>query len=164
MHSALELTRTLRQVCLAVVLLSSLRPNGAQSATLVLCRRSGSSGPLCGLPVKSKGRASQPTSGQLQHTVSLQIFSNEPSDGSIGGGTTVNVTGTGFPDSVEAWNGNAANIGGYPCTIVESTFNWFTCITSSSSSSRRRKRQSDSISISFGNETKEFTDVEISMD
>ena len=103
--------------------------------------------------VKSKGRASQPTSGQLQHTVSLQIFSNEPSDGSIGGGTTVNVTGTGFPDSVEAWNGNAVNIGGYPCTIVESTFNWFTCITSSSSSSRRRKRQSDSISISFGNET-----------
>ena len=103
--------------------------------------------------VKSKGRAAQPGAGQLQHTVQVQIISNEPADGSIGGGTTVNVTGTGFPNNVEAWNGNSVTIGGFPCSILESTFNWFTCVTASSSSSRRRKRTTSSISISFGGET-----------
>ena len=103
--------------------------------------------------VKNKGRAAQPDAGQLQHTVQVTIISNEPSDGSIGGGTTVNVTGTGFPNNVEAWNGNSVTIGGFACTIQESTFNWFTCVTASSSSSRRRKRSTSSITISFGGET-----------
>ena len=69
------------------------------STTEIVCQLS--PGPAGTYPleviVKSKGRASQPLSGQLQHTVSLQIFSNDPSAGSIGGGSTVNVTGTGFP-------------------------------------------------------------------
>ena len=105
--------------------------------------------------VKNKGRAAQPEAGQLTYTVSLQIFSNEPSDGSIGGGTTVNVTGTGFPNTLEEWNGNTVNIGGYPCTILESTYTWFTCITSSGTSKRRRKRETGSITIEFGGETTE---------
>ena len=103
--------------------------------------------------VKSKGKARQPVSGQLTHTVSVKIISNSPSDGSIGGGTTVNVTGTGFPNNVEAWNGNSVTIGGFACSITESTFNWFVCVTSPSSTSGRRKRSSNNIEINFGGQT-----------
>ena len=102
--------------------------------------------------VKSKGRAKQPVS-PLQHQVSVQIISNEPSDGSLGGGTTVNVTGTGFPGSLEGWNGNSVTIGGFDCKVTESTFNWFTCVTSASSGGSRRRRSTSEISITVNDQT-----------
>ena len=103
--------------------------------------------------VKNKGKARQPAGGTLQHTVSLQILGNTPADGSLGGGTTVNVTGTGFPGSVQEWEGNSVTIGGFVCSVTESTFNWLTCVTAASSGGSRKRRSTSEISISVNNQT-----------
>ena len=103
--------------------------------------------------VKSKGAAKQPDGGALQHTVSLQITGNSPDDGSLGGGTTVNVTGTGFPGSVQGWEGNSVTIGGSVCSVTESTFNWLTCVTAPTTAGSRKRRSTSEISISVNNQT-----------
>ena len=103
--------------------------------------------------VKSKGRAKQPDGGSLQYTVSVRIISNEPSDGSLGGGTTVNVTGTGFPGSLQDWSGNSVTIGGFACKVTETTFNWLICITSASTGGSRKRRSASEISITVNSQT-----------
>ena len=100
--------------------------------------------------VKSRGTAEQPGSGALTHEVTMQIFSNEPSEGSMGGGTTITVSGSGFPASVEAWVGGSVSIAGSECKVVASTFDEFQCVTSASGAGGRRKRAASEISVTLG--------------
>ena len=79
--------------------------------------------------VKNQGEASQPSSGQLTYTVALGITSNSPENGSIGGGTLVTVRGTGFPNSVQAWDDNTITVAGIACKVKESSYNEFKCLT-----------------------------------
>merc|ERR1719483_207686 len=100
--------------------------------------------------VKSRGVAAQPGSGQLTHEVSLEIFSNTPTEGSLGGGTTVTVSGSGFPATLEGWNGGSVTISGSECKVFASTFDEFQCVTSAAVGGVRRKRSATEITISIG--------------
>merc|ERR1719483_1010979 len=100
--------------------------------------------------VKSRGVAAQPGSGQLTHEVSLEIFSNTPIDGSLGGGTTITVSGSGFPATLEGWEGASVTISGSECKVTESTFDEFKCVTSAAVGGARRKRAAAEISIVIG--------------
>eukprot|EP00090_Calanus_glacialis_P017096 TRINITY_DN2671_c0_g1_i4.p1 TRINITY_DN2671_c0_g1~~TRINITY_DN2671_c0_g1_i4.p1 ORF type:complete len:4502 (+),score=1148.36 TRINITY_DN2671_c0_g1_i4:1085-13507(+) len=100
--------------------------------------------------VKSRGVATQPGSGQLTHEVSLEIFSNSPTEGSLGGGTTITVSGSGFPATLAGWEGGSVTISGYQCKVISSTFDEFQCITSAAVGGARRKRSAAEISVTIG--------------
>merc|ERR1712106_107312 len=100
--------------------------------------------------VKSRGIAEQPVSGQLTYTVVLEIYSNSPTVGSLGGGTPITVYGSGFPATLEAWGDGSVTIDGSPCKITKTTFDEFECLTSAKPSSGRYKRSASDISIAIG--------------
>ena len=64
------------------------------------------------------------------HTVEMEIFSNSPYAGSIGGGTTVTVLGSGFPATLEDWQNGSVMIGNSECKVIETSYGSFKCITS----------------------------------
>merc|ERR1712179_144751 len=88
--------------------------------------------------VKSKGIATQAT--QLTYEVALDIFSNSPSAGSLGGGTTITVTGSGFPNTLEGWVEGTVMIDGAECKVIKTSFAEFECLTSAKTEARRFKR------------------------
>ena len=98
------------------------------------------------LVVKSKGLARQPT--PLSHTVTLTILSSSPEAGSVGGGTPITVTGTGFPGTMDAWQGGSVSLGGVACTVIETSYTEFVCITGAQTGNRR-KRSASSFEISI---------------
>ena len=100
--------------------------------------------------VKSRGIAEQPESGQLTHTVMLEIFSNTPTVGSLGGGTSITVYGSGFPATLDAWGDGSVTIEGCSCKITKTTFSEFECLTSAKPSGGRYKRSTADISITIG--------------
>ena len=77
----------------------------------------GSPGPRGSSSPRSAGKAS----GSVTFTLALEIVSFSPASGSVGGGTTLTITGTGFPDSLAGWEGNQVTIGGGACQAVFST-------------------------------------------
>ena len=83
--------------------------------------------------IKSRGEATQPSSGQLTFKVALAVVSISPVIGSIGGGTLVTVIGKGFPNSVNAWENNTITVAGQKCLVTESSFNQIKCLTSEGS-------------------------------
>ena len=97
--------------------------------------------------VKSRGLATQAT--QLTHTVQLEIYSNSPAAGSLGGGTIITVTGSGFPASLDGWVGGSVTIDGAQCKVTKTDFAEFECLTSAKSAARRYRR-SAGIEISVG--------------
>ena len=100
--------------------------------------------------VKSLGIATQPSSGHLTYQVALTIFSNSPSEGSMGGGTTITVTGTGFPATLDGWMGGSVSIGGSECKVISTSYGEFQCITSANSGGSRKKRAVSDIAINLG--------------
>ena len=100
--------------------------------------------------VKSKGLATQAT--QLTYEIQLEIFSNSPSAGSLGGGTTITVTGSGFPATLDGWQGGSVAIDGAQCKVVKTTYSEFECITAAKPSTLRHRR-SAGIEISLGSST-----------
>ena len=90
--------------------------------------------------VKSLGTASQPGAGPLTHEITMQIFSNSPAEGSLGGGTTITVSGSGFPATLAGWADGSVSIAGSECTVTATTFDEFQCVTSAAVSGGRRKR------------------------
>ena len=100
--------------------------------------------------VKSLGLATQPAAGQLTHEVTMTIFSNSPSEGSMGGGTTVTVTGTGFPATMEGWASGSVSIDGSECKVISTSFGEFQCITSANTVGSRKKRAASEISVTIG--------------
>jgi len=100
--------------------------------------------------VKSRGVAEQPGSGQLTHEVSLEIFSNSPTEGSLGGGTTITVSGSGFPATMDGWDGASVTISGSDCKVISTSFGEFQCVTSAAVGGARRKRAAAEISIVIG--------------
>ena len=103
--------------------------------------------------VKSLGVATQPGAGQLTHEVTMQIFANSPSQGSMGGGTTVTVNGTGFPATLAGWTGGSVSIAGSECKIISTSHGEFQCITSAVVSGSRRRRSVSEISITLGSQS-----------
>ncbi|XP_066939677.1 fibrocystin-L-like [Macrobrachium rosenbergii] len=73
------------------------------------------------------GSATQPNP-PLSTTVSVAITAITPSSGGTGGGYRLTVTGTGFPENLEGWEGNSVTIGGAECDIVAATPSTVTCI------------------------------------
>merc|ERR1719370_65021 len=100
--------------------------------------------------VKSKGLATQAT--QLTYEIQLEIFSNSPSAGSLGGGTTITVIGSGFPATLEGWEGGSVVIDGAQCRVVTTSYSEFECITAAKPSTLRHRR-SAGIEISLGSST-----------
>merc|ERR1712110_1401242 len=86
------------------------------SATSITCTlENGPAGDLdVNMWVKSKGKAQ----GDVTFTLSLSIVDFNPKSGSVGGGTTLTIEGTGFPNTMEAWEGNSVSVGGSECVIV----------------------------------------------
>ena len=123
----------------------------AASGTSITCTlEAGSAGVYnVSVVVKSFGVATQPSGGQLTHEVTMSIFSNSPSQGSMGGGTTVTVEGTGFPSTLEGWAGGSVTIAGWECKVISTSVGQFQCITSSSTGARY-KRSTSEISIVLG--------------
>ena len=91
--------------------------------------------------------------GSHTYTVEMEIFSNSPGAGSLGGGTTVTVLGSGFPGNMDGWLSGSALIDGSTCTIIETAFDYFKCITSAKSTGGRRKRAASEISVTVGGST-----------
>ena len=61
---------------------------------------------------------------------SLTVSSITPDSGSVGGGTTITVTGTGFVDSLSnALHTTNVTIGSSPCIILTTSTTSFTCVT-----------------------------------
>ena len=127
----------------------------AATATSITCTlEAGSAGVYdVTVVVKSLGVATQPAAGQLTHEVSMSIFSNSPSEGSIGGGTTITVEGTGFPATMEGWAGGSVSIAGSECKVVSTSVGEFQCVTSANNAGGRRKRAASEISITIGSST-----------
>ena len=103
--------------------------------------------------VKSLGVATQPQAGQLTHEVLMEIYANSPSQGSMGGGTTITVTGTGFPGSLEGWAGGSVSIAGSECKVISSSYGEFQCITSPAVSGGRKRRAVSEISVTLGSQS-----------
>ena len=128
----------------------------AASATSVTCTlEDGPAGDLdISLWVKSAGKAS----GSVTFTLALEIVSFSPASGSVGGGTTLTIDGTGFPNSLAGWEGNQVTIGGGSCKVIETSYTQFKCVTPAADSTARRRRRSVSdstatISISVNGQT-----------
>ena len=92
------------------------------------------------------------SNGQKTIDIPLEIINNEPTEGSLGGGTTVKVNGTGFPASMKEWKTGAVVIAGSVCKVLETSYSSFKCITSSSSHGRKR-RSTSTISITINGKT-----------
>ena len=101
--------------------------------------------------VKSRGLAT----GSVTFTLSLTVASFSPSSGSVGGGTSLTVEGTGFPNSLEAWAvvGGMATVGGNPCEVTSSTYTEIQCITPPEGAARRRKRALAELSLTINGQT-----------
>ena len=123
----------------------------AATATSVTCTlENGPAGDFdISLWVKSRGQAT----GSVVFTLALSVDSFSPSSGSVGGGTTLTVLGTGFPPTMEEWDGNMVTVGGNPCTVETTSYTEFTCITPPESSSRRRKRALAELSLTVNAQT-----------
>ena len=93
------------------------------------------------------------TGGPLPYTIPIEIYSNSPTQGSLGGGTTITVLGSGFPGSLENWSGGSVSIDGNKCFITDSSFSSFKCITSPVSNGSRKKRSVSDITINFNGNT-----------
>ena len=124
----------------------------AASETSVTCSlEAGSAGVYdVTVVIKSLGMATQPATGQLTYEVAMTIFSNTPSEGSMGGGTTITVTGTGFPTNLAGWMGGSVTIAGAECKIISTSFGEFQCMTSANNGGSRKKRAASEITISLG--------------
>ena len=83
------------------------------------------------------------------HTVEMEIFSNSPYAGSIGGGTTVTVLGSGFPATLEDWQNGSVMIGNSECKVIETSYGSFKCITSVQKVGGRKKRAASEISVTL---------------
>ena len=66
----------------------------------------------------SRGLAEHPPAGPLTHTVPLAVYSCSPAAGSLGGGTELTVTGSGFPASLASWANSSVLVQGWPCRSV----------------------------------------------
>ena len=108
------------------------------TATSVVCHLD--NGPAGDLPitfyVKSKGLAT----GKVVFTLNLEVASISPNSGSVGGGTKLKITGTGFPNSMGGWANGSITIGGNNCLILSTSFSEIKCITPPEGSSSRKKR------------------------
>ncbi|CAL4224324.1 unnamed protein product, partial [Meganyctiphanes norvegica] len=77
------------------------------------------------------GYASQPS--PLSYTMSLSVTSVNPTTGGTGGGYSVKIEGTGFPETLQGWNGNSVSIGGEDCPITAVEAGKATCTVPSGS-------------------------------
>ena len=77
--------------------------------------------------IKSKGIVK--TLSTLKHTVNMKIFSNFPTMGSIGGGTTVTVEGSGFPSSIDDFKSTKVYISNVECSVIKTSMTEITCLT-----------------------------------
>ena len=87
------------------------------------------------------------TGGPLTYEVPMEIFSNTPEAGSVGGGTTITVDGFGFPSSMEGWASGSVMIDGSECKVKETNFDSFKCLTSAQIVAGRRKRAASQITV-----------------
>ena len=123
----------------------------ATESSITCTLESGSAGVYdVSVVVKSLGLSTQPAAGQLTHEVTMAIFSNSPSEGSMGGGTTVTVTGTGFPATMEGWASGSVSIHGSECKVISTSYGEFQCITSANTVGSRKKRAASEISVTVG--------------
>ena len=124
----------------------------AATASSVTCTlENGPAGDLdISLWVKSKGKAP----GAVTYTLSLSIVDFSPKSGSVGGGTTITIEGTGFPNTMEGWEGgNQVTVGGNACKIIETSFTSIKCVTPGDGVGRRRKRSTAAVSITINGQT-----------
>ena len=112
----------------------------AASASSITCTlEDGPAGDLdVSVWVKSKGKAA----GSVTFTLSLEIVSFSPASGSVGGGTTLTVDGTGFPNTLADWEGNTVTVGGGTCKVLETSYTQFKCVTPPADSTGRRRKRS----------------------
>ena len=135
----------------------SCQVTAASASSLTCSLEDGPAGDLdISLWVKSAGKAS----GSVSFTLALEIVSFSPASGSVGGGTTLTIDGTGFPASLAGWEGNQVTIGGGSCQVTETSYTQFKCVTPAADSTARRRRRSVSdstatISISVNGQTAE---------
>ena len=87
------------------------------------------------------------TGVSLTYEVSMEIYSNTPAAGSAGGGTTITVTGSGFPSSMEEWTSGSVMVDGSECRVFETNFESFKCVTSAQTVGGRKKRAASQISV-----------------
>jgi len=123
----------------------------AATATSVTCTlENGPAGDFdISLWVQSRGKAS----GSVTFTLSLAVDSFSPTSGSVGGGTTLTILGTGFPNTMAEWDNNEIAVGGSPCKITETSYTEVTCITPKESTSRRRKRALADLTVTVNGQT-----------
>ena len=93
------------------------------------------------------------TGAQLTYEVEMKIFSSSPAAGSNGGGTTITVIGSGFPETMEAWSSGSVMIDGSMCKVIITSFSNFKCITSAKNMASRRKRAASEIVVTVGAST-----------
>ena len=103
------------------------------------------------LYVRSKGLAT----GSVTYTMNLAVLSVSPDSGSVGGGTKITLTGTGFPNTMEEFESGSGSItvGGAECTIFSTSYTEMKCITPAESPSRRMKRATAGISVTLNGQT-----------
>ena len=66
----------------------------------------------------------------MTFTLSLTVDSFSPSSGSVGGGTTLTILGTGFPNTMAEWGENGmVTVGGGQCRVTETSYTEIKCIT-----------------------------------
>ena len=99
--------------------------------------------------VESRGQAS----GSVTFTLSLTVDSFSPSSGSVGGGTTLTILGTGFPNTMDEWESNEVAVAGSSCTITETSYTEVKCVTPKESTSRRRKRALADLTVTLNGQT-----------
>ena len=75
--------------------------------------------------VKSKGKASN----TLIYNLELSLVSVDPASGSVGGGTKITISGTGFPNTMEEWESGNVTIGTNAAKILTTSYTELTCIT-----------------------------------
>ena len=80
--------------------------------------------------IKSQGTVRQATT--LEHTITMEIFDNNPKIGSLGGGTNIEIMGNGFPSDLSLWSSAQILIAGLSCKITSVSFTLVTCITDQS--------------------------------
>ena len=127
----------------------------ASAASVTCTLENGPAGDLdVNMWVKSLGKAQ----GDVTFTLSLSIVDFSPKSGSVGGGTTLTIGGTGFPNTMEAWEGNSVTVGGSECVITETSYTELKCVTPRDSTARRRKRSTVTVSISVNGQSADASD------
>lgn len=58
-----------------------------------------------------------------------EVSNVSPATGSIAGGTTLTITGRGFPTMSMKIDNVTVSVAGVPCTVLTSTYTTITCVT-----------------------------------